>query len=378
MRGLSMTRLAALFCLIALVAAPARAQEVSLPETLAQAMEGKTVPAVGILVIRDGKVVGQAVRGVRRIGEAAPVALSDRWNIGSDAKALTATLIGRLVERGKLRWDTPLAKMLPELAGTMRPEYRDVTLLELLSHRAGLPENTGDMAFFTTFYADTRPLPAQRLAYITRALTEAPVGPARGESSYSNTGLILAGVIAERVMGKPFEQLMRDEVFRPLGMASADYSQAPGAGEPFGHLDGRVSTTAEANPQIITPAGGLRLSLADWGRFAVDQMEGERGRGKLLKAETYKLLHTPQGDTIDALGWGVPPAIAGRQGPVLTHGGSDGNWFAFICLFPGSENGVLVVANAAESMGGDAAVKTAARALIVTLAPPVPAAPAAP
>ncbi len=373
-----MTRLAALFCLIALVAAPARAQEVSLPETLAQAMEGKTVPAVGILVIRDGKVVGQAVRGVRRIGEPAPVALSDRWNIGSDAKALTATLIGRLVERGKLRWDTPLAKMLPELAGTMRPEYRDVTLLELLSHRAGLPENTGDMAFFNTFYADTRPLPAQRLAYVTRALTEAPVGPARGESSYSNTGLMLAGVIAERVMGKPFEQLMRDEVFRPLGMTSADYSQAPGAGEPFGHLDGRVSTTAEANPQIITPAGGLRLSLADWGRFAVDQLEGERGRGKLLKAETYKLLHTPQGDTIDALGWGAPPAIAGRQGPVLTHGGSDGNWFAFICLFPGSENGVLVVANAAESMGGDAAVKTAARALIVTLAPPVPAAPAAP
>jgi CubicO group peptidase (beta-lactamase class C family) len=370
-----MSRLLALVCLVALAASPVRAQEPSLPEVLVQAMDGKTVPAMGILVIRDGKVVGQAVRGVRRIGEPAPVVLSDRWNIGSDAKALTATLIGRLVEHGKLRWDTPLATMLPDLAADMRPEYRDVTLLELLSHRAGLPENTGDMTFFNTFYSDARPLPAQRLAYVKRALTEAPVGPARGESSYSNTGLILAGVIAEQVTGKPFEQLMRDEVFKPLGMTSADYSQAPGAGEPFGHVDGRVATTADANPQIITPAGGLRLALADWGRFAVDQMEGEQGRGKLFKAETYRLLHTPQGETIYALGWGVPPVIAGRQGPALTHGGSDGNWFAFICLFPGSENGVLVVANAADSMGGDAAAKAAFKAVVDTLAPPVATAP---
>mgnify|MGYP001547680922 CR=1 FL=1 len=117
-----MSRLIALLCLVALAATPARAQEAPLPEVLAQAMEGNAVPAMGILVIRDGKVVGQAVRGVRRVGEPAPVVLSDRWNIGSDAKALTATLIGRLVDRGKLRWDTPLATMLPDLAADMRPE----------------------------------------------------------------------------------------------------------------------------------------------------------------------------------------------------------------------------------------------------------------
>lgn len=373
-----MTRLLALLCLVALAATPVRAQELSLPETLAQAMEGRTVPAMGVLVIRDGKVVGQAVRGVRRIGDPAPVAPGDRWNIGSDAKAITATMIARLVERGVLHWDTPLAKMLPELATTMRPEYRDVTLLDLMSHRAGLPENTGDMTFFSTFYTDHRPMPQQRLAYVMRALTEAPVGPARGDASYSNTGLILAGVIAERATGKPFEQLMQDEVFKPLGMTSANYDQEPGSGELFGHVDGRVATAEDANPQIITPAGGLRLSLADWGKFAVDQLNGETGHGKLLKAASYKVLHTVQGETINGLGWGVLPVIAGRRGPALTHGGSDGNWYAFICLFPGSRNGVLVVANAAESMGGDAAAKAAAKAVILTLAPPVPAAPPAP
>ena len=373
-----MTRLAALLCLLALAASPARAEEAPrkpLPDILAIAMDKTTVPAMGVLVIRDGRVADQAVRGARVLGGPA-VTTATRWNLGSDGKAMTATLIARLVERGVLRWDAPLAEMLPELAGDMRPEYRDVTLLDLLSHRAGLPENLDDPAYFKTFYADRRPLPDQRLAYLRRALVEAPVGPARGEASYSNTGLLLAAAVAERATGRPFEELIRREVFIPLGMKSAELAQTPGAGEAWGHIDGRIANQPyDANPQMFMPAGGVRMTLADWARFCIDQLEGERGRGKLLKADTYRLLHTPQGETIHALGWGSVPAMAGRAGPVWTHSGSDGNWFAFVALFPGGENGVLVVANAADSMGGDAAVKAAARAILVTLAPPVSAAP---
>lgn len=376
-----MTRFALLFCLVALAATSARAQESSqeppLPATLATAMEGKVVPALAVLVIRGGQVVDQAVLGVHDLESRSAATPDDRWNLGSDGKAMTATMIARLVERGVLSWEAPLSAMLPDLAADMRPEYRDVTLLELMSHRAGLPENISDMTYFQTFYADPRPLSEQRLSYLREAVAEAPVGPARGEASYSNTGLILAGAIAEHATGQPYETLMQDEVFGPLGMTSAVFSQSPDAGETFGHVDGRVAGLTDANPQMILPAGGVRMTLADWARFCIDQMAGEQGRGKLLRAESYRLLHTPRGDTIFALGWGVPPQIAGRAGPVLTHGGSDGNWFAFVALFPGSENGVLAVANAADSMGGDVAVMAAARAVIQTLAPAVPAAPPA-
>ena len=373
-----MTRLALLFCLAALVAGPVRAQEPRLAEGMAAAMEGHTVPALGLLVIRDGVVVDQDVRGVRSIDGTAAVALDDRWNLGSDGKAMTATMVARLVERGLLRWDAPLSEMLPELAADMRPEYRDVTLLDLMSHRAGLPENLSDLAWFQNFYSDERPQPAQRLDYLRRAVAEAPVGPARGEGSYSNTGLLLAGAIAERATGKAYAELMQEEVFAPLGMTSATFDQTPDSGEVVGHIDGRVALATDGNPEMLTPAGGVRMTLADWGRFCVDQMAGEHGRGRLLTEASYSLLHTPQGDTIMALGWGVPPRIAGRIGRVLTHGGSDGNWFAFVALFPDTENGVLAVANAADSMGGDVAVRTAARAVIVTLAPEAPPAPATP
>ena len=370
-----MSRLALLLSLTLLAAPPAWAQAVPITDTLAAAMEGRAVPALGMLVIRDGVVAEQGVRGVRSMDAAGAVSLDDRWNLGSDGKAMTATMVARLVERGLLRWDAPLAEMLPELANEMRPEYRDVTLLDLMSHRAGLPENLGDMADFPAFFTDTRPLPEQRLAYLRRAVAEAPVGPARGEASYSNTGFLLAGAIAERATGKAYAELMQEEVFAPLGMTSATYDQTPDAGEAFGHIDGRVAIETEGNPEMLTPAGGVRMTLADWTRFCIDQLAGEEGRGRLLTADTYRMLHTPQGDTVFALGWGAAPRIAGRVGPVLTHGGSDGTWFAFVALFPGSENGVLVVANAADSMGGDAAVMAAARTAIVALAPEVPPAP---
>lgn len=99
-------------------------------------------------------------------------------------------------------------------------------------------------------------------------------------------------------------------------------------------------------------------------------MQGEHGRGRLLRAETYRFLHAPQGETRSALGWGAAPHPMGRRGPALTHSGSDGNWFALVCLFPETGNGALVVANAADSVGGDQASVAALRTLAATIAEP--------
>ncbi|MGZ8370376.1 MAG: serine hydrolase domain-containing protein [Caulobacteraceae bacterium] len=341
---------------------------------LAKAMEGKAVPGMAALVIRDSKVAEQLQAGKRRVDRPDPVKAGDRWNLGSDGKAMTATMVARLVEKGKLRWDTPLAQLLPELAADMQPQYRDVTLLELMSHRAGLPENHDDLPYFYTFLNDKRPLPVQRLDYLRKAVADAPVGPARGDKSYSNTGLILAAAVAERATGKPFEQLMREEVFGPLGMKSPTFAQAAGTSEPIGHVDGRVADQPrDSNPAMFMPAGGVRMSLSDWAMFCIDQMNGDRGQGRLLKPATYKMLHTGQGATNSGLGWGVATAPMGLKGPALTHAGSDGNWYALVVLFLDSRNGVLVVANAAESMGGDKASGAAIKTLASTIAPPAPA-----
>ncbi|MEZ5959172.1 MAG: serine hydrolase domain-containing protein [Hyphomonadaceae bacterium] len=339
-------------------------------EVLRTAMADKAVPGMAALTIRNLHADREMVAGVRRLGSSQRVRRGDRWHLGSDGKAMTATMIARLVERRALSWTTRLDQLLPQFAETMHADYRDVTLPDLLSHRSGLPENVGggDLTFFNTFYDDPAPLPQQRLRYIAAGLAEPPAAPKRAAGSYSNTGYVIAGVVAEQATGRAYEDLMRTEVFQPLRLRSVSFNHYGGRGEPVGHVDNRVADQPrDANPPMFTPPGGMRMSMTDWARFATEHMRGERGEGVLLNAESYRFLHAPQGETHSALGWGVQARAAGREGGALVHSGSDGNWYALIALFPDDGAGALVVANAADSMGGDTATLAALRALVATL-----------
>ncbi len=335
------------------------------PDILAAAMADKAVPGMAALTIRNWQIEREQVAGVRRLGSTARVRRGDRWHLGSDGKAITATMIARLVERGVLSWEARLDQMLPQLVETMHADYRDVTLPDLLSHRSGLPENVGggDLTFFNTFYDDPAPLPQQRLRYIAQGLTEAPAAPKRSDDSYSNTGYIVAAACAERATDKSYEELMLAEVYRPLRMRSVSFNHQGGARENSGHADGHVAGPRDANPAMFTPPGGVRMSMQDWARFALEHMRGERGEGVLLNAESYRFLHAPQGETNAVLGWGVQERAAGHSGRALVHAGSDGNWYTLVALFPEQGNAAMTAANAGESMGGDAAALGALRAL---------------
>lgn len=363
-----------------LLAATTASAADDLKTRIAQAMHGTTTPAMGVLVIRDGKVAEHAAQGVRRNDAAPPVTIDDQWMIGSTGKPITVAMIARLVEQGVLGWDTPLSTLLPDLAAQMQPAYRDVTLVQLLSHRAGLPENLTDAAALDAFFVDTRALPVQRKAYVKAALAEAPVHPPGTEFAYSNSGFLIAAVIAERATGKDVEALMQSEVFQPLGMTGAGFGPTP-AGQPLGHRGGKPVTTApqkadDGVPPIYTAAGNLHMRLQDLALFAIDQLAGSQGRGTLLTPASYALMQTAQPGSGSGLDWGVQPSIAGRQGPVLVHGGSDGNWLAWVVLFPGQNNGVIAIANAAEDMGADQATMGVLGGLFAELAPAAAAAPA--
>lgn len=336
---------------------------------LTEQLQATKTPGMAALVIRGFQAEPELVAGFRRLGSPDVVRPGDRWHLGSDAKAMVATLVARLVERELLSWTGPLAEMLPQFAATMHESYRDVTLLELLSHRSGLSHDLDD-ADFLSFHTDPSALSAQRLSYIDRALREPPAAEKRTAFSYSNTGYIVVAACAERATGQSFEALIVSEVFEPLGMSSISFDLFGAADGPSGHRDGRIADQlSDVNPRMFAPAGGISMNLSDWARFCIDQMQGEHGRGLLLSAEGYRLLHTPQGDTgFAALGWGYLPSAFGRRGPALFHAGSDGNWTALAMLFCETGNGVLVAANAYESMMGDRAANEVMRAIVPLIA----------
>ena len=348
-------------------APPHAIKPTTLSSVLETAMKGTTTPALGAVVIREGKVAEVAVRGLRRSDAPERVGADDPWLIGSTAKPMTAALIARLVDKGVLAWDTPLATLLPDLAGTMRPEYRSVTLLQLLSHRSGLAENLQDAKALDAFFSDTRPLTAQRLALARAALAEAPAAAPGTEFVYSNTGFILAALSAERATGTSFEDLMRKEIFGPLGMTSAGFGPVAAngvQGHRAGTPAGPMRKSDDGVPMLYTAAGNVHMNLGDWARFCVDQLAGSRGAGTLLSPASYRLMQTAQPGSGAGLDWGVQESMGGRKGPVLVHGGSDGNWLAWVVLFPGSNNGALVIANAAEDMGADKATHTVVGSLL--------------
>lgn len=353
---------------LALAAGAAVAED--LDAVLAKVMQGTKAPAMGMLVIRDFKVDGEAVRGVRRSDGSDPVKITDPWHLGSDGKAMTATMVSRLVDRGVLSWDTPLEKMLPELADKMNPQYRSVTLIQLLSHHTGLPHDVADEKALVDLFTDksATSLTEKRLKYVARAVQDAPIGPTTA-FNYSNTGFLLAAAIAERATGKSYEELMRQEVFAPLSITHAGFGLTH-AGQPFGHIKGAPAKPEEGNPEFFAPAGNIYMPLDDWARFCIDQMKGANGKGVLLKPETYKLMQTAQPGGPYGLGWGAVPKGAGREGPLLTHSGSDGTWYAFVALFPTRGTGVLLTANAGEDSGAADAEKAAFKAIAETLAPP--------
>ena len=103
------------------------------------------------------------------------------------------------------------------------------------------------------------------------------------------------------------------------------------------------------------------MSLADWGKFAIDQMRGRRGAGRLLRAESYRFLHTPVGKGSAAGGWGV---LEHPFGTLLLHTGSNGAWFAVTALAPDLLNAVVAAANAED--GGGAAVADHAVKLVTS------------
>jgi CubicO group peptidase (beta-lactamase class C family) len=324
------------------------------------------LPAVAGARFTSDRVTERAAIGVRRVGAETPVTESDLWHIGSITKSFTSLLVGRAVDRGDLRWDSTLGSILtPGRAGA----YRDVTLDQLLGHRAGLPPNAPP-ALTLSLLGSKDPLPAQRQRVLTSMLAVPPAAAPGERFAYSNVGYVIAGAILEARSGRSWEDLMRAEVLAPLGLRSAGFGP-PGSAEslsqPRGHRGpaGGPLTPVEPgpgadNPAFLGPAGTLHMSVDDLVRWGQAHLAGERGASGLVRAETFRRLHEPAAGGDYALGWVV--SRVGQQ-RLVWHNGSNTMWYAVVAFDPEADRGVVVVTNGgiAARAKVDAAVRAALR-----------------
>ncbi|MBX3117545.1 MAG: beta-lactamase family protein [Fimbriimonadaceae bacterium] len=308
-------------------------------------------PAMAVCVWQDGKPMEVAVDGVRAMGKEEKVTPEEVWHIGSIGKSITSTLVAKLIEMGKLRWDMTLKEALPGVE--MKPEYEGVKLFDIMRHRGGLPQDMGfNRAQVEKIVGTAKEPMAIRANYAKDVLSREPIGKPNEKFAYSNAGYMLLGHIAERTMNKPFEQLVKELVFVPLGMNSATCSNTLPDVHPSGHVMGQTglrpySLDGEIGA-MMRPAGDMSSTVQDLAKFAKMHMDGINGVDGYLKSATIKKLHeaVPErpGDSGGyACGWSV-----GRlMGTAIRHGhnGSNGTFRAELAIFPKEKLIVAAIVN---------------------------------
>jgi CubicO group peptidase (beta-lactamase class C family) len=311
------------------------------------------VPALAAAEVVDGKIKEFAAVGVRAVGHPEKVTANDKFHIGSCTKAMTATLVGLLVQQKKLQWDMTLAKALPNFATGMNKAFRDAPLECLLCNRAGFP---GETAPKGKNLNDVRRLPGgvfeQRQAYVKMIVAQEPDARPNTKFIYSNAGYVVAGAIVEHWTKMPWEKAIKEMLFAPLGMKTAGFGWTASKGkrdQPWGHLgDGKRPVEpgpGADNPLCIGPGGTVHCSIGDWAKFAALHVGGGDGE-RLLTDETLEKLHTPVGDQDYAMGWNTTERPWGG-GKVLTHAGSNTMNFAVAWLAPKKKFASLAATNCA-------------------------------
>lgn len=363
--------------LLAVSLCAAADQPISVDEVLERIrLEHRPLPALAAAVVRDGQTVACGAVGFRKQGATNRVTIHDRWHIGSCTKSMTGALAGMMVEKGRFRWDMTVAEMFPELAPEIGPDWRAATLDQFLAHRGGAEAAEGDaLGLNPGIWERANRPPTEQRDQLTRELLtkHGPVALPGTRYIYSNSGYVLIGHALELRLKQPWETVIRERLFQPLGMESAGFGPPATANrvdQPWGHLpEGASGATPKPpddryadNPAALGPAGTVHCGILDLAKYAAWQVRGARGQGQLLKPETFKRLHTRIKGGDYAGGWQVVERDwAG--GEALTHQGSAGTFMTVIWLAPKRDFAVVVCANLGGT-GAQAAVDEAVSALI--------------
>ncbi|PYP66020.1 MAG: serine hydrolase [Gemmatimonadetes bacterium] len=321
----------------------------------AKAVADWKVPGLAIAVVKDGRIVFAKGYGIRELGKAAPVDTQTLFAIGSTTKAMTAASIGMLVDEGKLRWDDRVTRILPSFQLADPYTTRELTVRDLLTHRAGL--GNADVLWYRT---DNSPEEVVR-----RVRFAEPAYSLRSSFIYQNIMYAVAGQIVAAASGMPWEQFVRTRIFSPVGMPNTvplldSARRRTNVATPHYRVGDTVRVIGNASVDAVASAGAVWASVADmarWARFVLDsgRVDGRR----LLKPDTYSEWLKPEVMVTPAefyptarltkphwmtyaFGW-FQEDYSGRM--VDFHTGSIDGMVAIIGLIPDERLGVYVLAN---------------------------------
>ncbi len=322
-------------------------QAARLDSFLQQEIKISSIPGLAVAIVKDGKLVYQYKAGTANIEWDAPVTTHTAFQVASVTKLFTSTLVLKWIQEGKINLDDHVQTYLPEAPAS----WKAIQIKHLLSHQSGIPWPSGIGGFIgTTASGNTKPPTKTEIFNQLKdsALTFTP----GAKESYMNGDHFVLQMIIEKIGGKPYPQLLQEEVFLPLGMKDSGFDlelrELPSqVMKPLPHKS-QLFTKGKNGPYVFKSfynansytSAALYLSLADAITWAVALDKGS-------------LLHTSSIDSIQAtmalngsftkMGW-VKEKIYDQ----VTYGHSGGPGLGHILRVPEKKITIIVLNNNAD------------------------------
>jgi CubicO group peptidase (beta-lactamase class C family) len=350
---------------MAQTAAPVTAsatQPYNLEADVTRVMKTFDVPGIAIAVVKDGKVVATRGFGVRKLGQSAPVDEKTLFEIASNSKAFTAAALAMLVDEGKLAWDDPVTKHLPDFQMFDAYVTHEMTVRDLLTHRSGLGLGAGDLLWWPTTNFSTDEI-IEKLRYIK------PATSFRSAYAYDNLLYIVAGKIIAAKSGKTWGETVREKILVPVGMTGTTTSLAEGAAianQAGAHskINDRIALVKSMPVANALGAVGINTNAEDiarWMQVLLDNGKiASNGNMRLYSDARAAELWTAQ----TPIKIGEPPAALAATKPnfsayglgfqlrdyhgqkVAMHGGALQGFYSRVLLVPESKLGIAIFTNA--------------------------------
>lgn len=308
---------------------------------VAKTIKEYNIPAISASLVTSDNVF-YGIGGITKINDSKKVTLQSKFHLGSNTKAITASVAMKMIENKELNLDTKFVDVFPELRDNIKKVYQEITLADLLSHKAQIQPYTSGLEYIKLPKFKGK-VSDKRYEFAKFVLNEEPVT----KGTYSNAGYAIVSLLLEKKSGVPFEELVKKYMTDLKLDFFFGFPNKETENNPAGHWkenDKWITHTPENSYKLkdfMLSAGDISMNIIDYSKFIQLNLNGLEKDNYLLK-ESYKKLHFNNEGY--SFGW-----INAKINNLLisTHNGSAGTYYCHAILIPKFKIAVIVMTNSA-------------------------------
>ncbi len=334
----------------------AQIEEKKLDDLISNTLKTFDVPGMSVGILKDGKVVYSKAQGVSSLTSKNPMDPNTLVGIASNSKGFTATALAILADEGKLNWDDKVTKFIPEFRMYDTYATQEITVKDLITHRAGLGLGQGDLMFFP----EGGTLTVKDIVHNVRYLK--PEHSFRNKLDYNNIMFIVAGEVITRISGQSWAEFIEQRILKPVGM-----NQSFGSYNRAKHISSKIDAHAPVDGKIVqiphdwnetaNAAGGIMSNITDmliWADFLMNGFTTKDGKKLVSDKQIQQLWQIQQPSPIAlknsydsqnngyGLGWYITDVKGKKQ---VQHSGGLLGTVTHFTLIPDLKLGIVVLTN---------------------------------